>query len=102
MQTSLVPDPSALTRLSAYLLATRPTTSPPIPFPGCPSAADLDILYKSVKRTNPMSPEDIAVLRDLHNDLVRICTRGRERGVKVIIDAEYRFVMLHTYISRKC
>jgi proline dehydrogenase len=92
-QTALVPDANALIRLSSYLLATRPATSPPIPFPGCPRATDLDILYKPVKQMNPLSAEDLALLRDLHADLARICTRGQERDVKVIIDAEYRFVM---------
>jgi proline dehydrogenase len=33
-------------------------------------------------------------LKELHEDLIKICTRARERGVKVIIDAEYRYVFL--------
>lgn len=93
LQTALLRDASALIRLSSYLLDTRPTTSSPIPFPGTPRATDLDILYKPVRRTKPLNAEDIALLRDLHADLVRICTRAQERGVTIIIDAEYRFVM---------
>jgi proline dehydrogenase len=92
LQTALVPDAKVLARLSSYLLATRPIKSPPIPFPGCPYVTDLDILHKPAKGTNPLSAEDIASLRDLHADLVRICKRGQERGVKVVIDAEHRFV----------
>lgn len=87
--TALLRDASALIRLSSYLLDTRPTTSSPIPFPGTPRATDLDILYKPVRRTIPLNAEDIALLRDLHADLVRICTRAQERGVTIIIDAEY-------------
>jgi len=92
LQTALVPDASALLRLSSYILTTRPTTSLPIPFPGFPHSTDLDILYKPNKGTSPLSAEDIISLRELHVDLVRICSHGQERGVKITIDAEYRFV----------
>lgn len=98
-QTALIPDANALIRLSSYLLANRPSASLRIPFPGCPHKTDLDILHKSVKGANPLTEEDIVLLRDLHADLERICTRGQERGVKVIIDAEYRLEILHALLS---
>lgn len=63
--------------------------SPPVPFPGCPHPADLDVLDASVSNADMLSPADITSLRQLHSDLVRICTRAQERGVKIIIDAEY-------------
>ncbi|KAJ2915633.1 hypothetical protein MD484_g4742, partial [Candolleomyces efflorescens] len=36
-----------------------------------------------------LTAEDIRDLRDLYNDLVIICTRAQERGVRLILDAEY-------------
>ncbi|ESK84830.1 proline dehydrogenase [Moniliophthora roreri MCA 2997] len=86
--TALLPDAQSLINLSKYLIDTR---SPlPVPFPGCPRASDLDVLYDK-KRTNtgPLTNEDIKSLRELHSDLRRICTRASERGVKIILDAEY-------------
>lgn len=38
--------------------------------------------------------EDLEALRELKDDLYRVCTRAKERGVKIIIDAEHRFVEL--------
>lgn len=38
--------------------------------------------------------QDVRALKELNEDLVRICKRAAERGVKVIIDAEYRYVFL--------
>lgn len=36
-----------------------------------------------------LTMEDIASLRELYADLTRICTQAQNRGVKVIVDAEY-------------
>ncbi|KAK7034780.1 hypothetical protein VNI00_012187 [Paramarasmius palmivorus] len=62
----------------------------PVPFPGCPRASDLEVLYDKRQRIpEPLTNEDIEDLRELHSDLRRICTRASERGVKIILDAEY-------------
>lgn len=93
-----------------------------MPFPGSPAPNDLDVLYPpddpkgAYKRldnagadiipngissatdvvTSPsnlsLSPKDISSLRELYADLERICDRAQDRGVKVIVDAEYRYV----------
>lgn len=36
-----------------------------------------------------LTAQDIADLKDLHSDLNAICQHAQERGVKLIIDAEY-------------
>ncbi|TFK57728.1 FAD-linked oxidoreductase [Heliocybe sulcata] len=85
--TALLSNAQALISLSKHLVQTRPAT-PDIPFPGLPSSDDLDVLYDK-SSTEHLSATDIAELRELHEDLVRICTRAKERGVRVIMDAEY-------------
>ncbi|KAJ7885777.1 FAD-linked oxidoreductase-like protein [Mycena olivaceomarginata] len=88
--TALVPDASALIRLSSHIISTRPPTdAPPVAFPGNPTPSDLDVLYTPKAPTGPLSLTDLGMLRDLHADLERICTRAAERGVRIIIDAEY-------------
>ncbi|GLB36747.1 putative converts proline to delta-1-pyrroline-5-carboxylate [Lyophyllum shimeji] len=88
---ALLPDAEVLIKLSSHLLTTRPRL--PIAFPGCPHSTDLDVLDKPPvepsQRPGALTAEDIAALRELHVDLVRICTRAQQRGVKIIIDAEY-------------
>jgi len=37
----------------------------------------------------PLTAEDIAALKELHDDLVRVCKRAQERNVRIIVDAEY-------------
>lgn len=64
----------------------------PVAFPGKPRPSDLDVLYSKSTRNSPLTQEEAEELRELHEDLNRICTRAQERGVKVIIDAEHRFV----------
>ena len=39
-----------------------------------------------------LSVKDIQELRELKEDLSRVCQCAQERGVKLIIDAEHRFV----------
>ncbi|KAG6855379.1 hypothetical protein H0H87_003918 [Tephrocybe sp. NHM501043] len=39
--------------------------------------------------TDTLTAQDITALRDFHADLVRICEHAQERGVKIIVDAEY-------------
>ncbi|KAJ8518907.1 hypothetical protein ONZ45_g4087 [Pleurotus djamor] len=95
--TALLPDAQSLINLSSYIVANRVEPPIPVAFPGNPALSDLDVLYsvpsEAVRRTHSLahtlSATDIASLRDLHNDLIRICQRARERGVRVIIDAEY-------------
>jgi proline dehydrogenase len=89
--TALLPDAHALIRLSEHVLGTRPRLHLPIAFPGCPHPSDLDILDGAP--TGTIGPQDIEAVRELYEDLVRICTRAQERGVKIIIDAEYRLVV---------
>ncbi|KAJ7129960.1 FAD-linked oxidoreductase-like protein [Mycena filopes] len=88
--TALLPDASALIRLSSHIIATRPPISPPpVVFPGAPTPSDLDILYTPTPPTDALSPADLTMLRALHADLTRICARAEARGVRIIIDAEY-------------
>ncbi|KAJ7223277.1 FAD-linked oxidoreductase [Mycena pura] len=88
--TALLPDASALIRLSSHIIATRPPTSPPlVVFPGNPTASDLDVLHVPAAPRGDLSDADLAALRALHTDLEAICTRAAARGVRVIIDAEY-------------
>lgn len=85
---ALLPDANALLHYSTALLALRPKTS--VPFPGCPHASDLDVLYAPIGPIkSDLTEDDIKSLRELHSDLNRICKRAKERGVKIIIDAEY-------------
>ncbi|KAL0573845.1 hypothetical protein V5O48_008109 [Marasmius crinis-equi] len=86
--TALLPEAQSLINLSKYLTDTR---SPlPVPFPGCPRSTDLDVLEeRDVGHRGPLTDNDISALRELYSDLRRICTRAQERGVKIILDAEY-------------
>ncbi|KAI0791690.1 FAD-linked oxidoreductase-like protein [Abortiporus biennis] len=88
--TAMLPDAQSLLNLSKHIVQTRPPPPSPIAFPGNPHATDLNVLYSPLSYPdNPLSEQDIVDLKDLHEDLFRICTRAQERGVKVIIDAEH-------------
>ncbi|KAF8878434.1 FAD-linked oxidoreductase-like protein [Infundibulicybe gibba] len=91
--TALLPDARALINLSSHITSTRSGLSHSVPFPGCPQPDDLDVLDtlpSQISRVpGPLSTSDVESLRELHADLVRICKRAQERGVRVIIDAEY-------------
>ncbi|KAF9261971.1 FAD-linked oxidoreductase [Marasmius fiardii PR-910] len=88
--TALLPDAQSLINFSKYLIDTR---SPlPVPFPGCPRSTDLDVLHdpqRSGGSCGPLSEDDVVALRELYQDLRRICARAQQRGVKIILDAEY-------------
>ncbi|KAJ7250111.1 FAD-linked oxidoreductase-like protein [Mycena haematopus] len=87
--TALVPDASALIRLSSHIVSTRPpTSSPQVVFPGNPSSFDLDILDAQTPEGD-LSAVDLAMLRELQANLKRICTRAEARGIRIIVDAEY-------------
>ncbi|KAJ7022978.1 FAD-linked oxidoreductase-like protein [Mycena alexandri] len=88
--TALLPDASALIRLSSHIISIRPPTLPPqVAFPGNPTSSDLDILYAPKPPNEILSDADLEMLRDLHADLELICTRAQARGVRIIVDAEY-------------
>jgi hypothetical protein len=57
-----------------------------------------DLVYAQ-PNINDLTPENLDALKDLHADLVRICTRAQERGVRIILDAEYRYVVGLTRFS---
>ncbi|KAG6867968.1 hypothetical protein C0993_008929 [Termitomyces sp. T159_Od127] len=82
---ALLPDANILVRFSSHLLTTRPDRS--IAYPGCPHPSDLDALANPAAAA--LNAHDLAALRDLHADLARICARAQERGVRIIVDAEY-------------
>ncbi|RPD59460.1 FAD-linked oxidoreductase [Lentinus tigrinus ALCF2SS1-6] len=85
---AMAPDAESLRRLSQYLVDTRPRITPPVAFPGCPLPTDLDVL-SSPSVAGPLTEADIAALRELREDLIAICARAQERGVRLIFDAEY-------------
>lgn len=92
MQTALLPDAQSLIALSSHIMATRPQHQPPVPFPGCPRPSDLSIILDEQEPNSKfLTDQDIASLRELYSDLRRISIRAKERGVKLIIDAEYRY-----------
>ncbi|KAJ3873721.1 FAD-linked oxidoreductase [Lentinula edodes] len=86
--TALLPDAQSLIALSSHILATQPQHEPSIPFPGCPRPTDLNVLNTTAD-SKFLSEKDIASLRELYSDLRRISLRAQERGVKLLIDAEY-------------
>ncbi|OBZ80094.1 Proline dehydrogenase 1, mitochondrial [Grifola frondosa] len=85
---AMLPSSESLLNLSKHLVATRPLTSPRVAFPGCPLPADLDILDAQTP-PGPLTPGDVAALRELRADLHAICSRAKQRGVRIVIDAEH-------------
>ncbi|OCH94220.1 FAD-linked oxidoreductase [Obba rivulosa] len=86
--TAMVPRASALIHLSKYLTSTRPELSEPVPFPGRPRSTDLDAL--STRTLGDILTEsDLSELRELYEDLGKICAHAQKRGVKIIVDAEH-------------
>ncbi|EJD04554.1 FAD-linked oxidoreductase [Fomitiporia mediterranea MF3/22] len=93
--TALVPDAKTFINFSKHLNNARPQSSRPIPFPGVPRPTDLEVLNTNLVDI-PTSPllvdnDDIVTLRELRDDLYRICRKAKERGVTIIIDAEHRW-----------
>ncbi|OSD05698.1 FAD-linked oxidoreductase [Trametes coccinea BRFM310] len=88
---AMVPDAEILRRFSKHLVESRTKTRPPAAFPGCPLPSDLDVLSASQHgvSVDQLTEADIAALRELRDDLVTICNRAKERGVRLIFDAEY-------------
>ncbi|TFK85682.1 FAD-linked oxidoreductase [Polyporus arcularius HHB13444] len=85
---ALVPDAESLRRLSKFLVDSRPRSNPYIPFPGCPSPSDLDVLA-SGHPNEALTAADVAALRELREDLAIICERAQARGIRITVDAEH-------------
>ena len=66
--------------------------SEPVSFPGTPDSTDLDVLHDGTlhRAGSPLIEQDIKDLKGLYDDLKRICAHAKERGVRVMIDAEHR------------
>lgn len=94
--TALLPDASALLALSSFIVESRKdhrtSAAIHVPFPGSPRIDDLDVILKT-PTIGHLTPAQVSGVRELYDDLVRICTHARERGVKIIVDAEYRYVV---------
>jgi proline dehydrogenase len=94
-QTALLPNPAALLNLSTHLSSLH--KSDPILFPGCPRADDVAVLkLNEPPPGSPLSAQDLVDLRDLHEDLIRICTRARARDIRLIVDAEYSWYQVRS------
>ncbi|KAF5356255.1 hypothetical protein D9756_004340 [Leucocoprinus leucothites] len=90
--TALVPNAQALIKLSNHIVQSRTLKPDSVPFPGCPRSTDLDIvLHPGVSHPTSLTQQDISDLRELYEDLCRVCEHARQRGVKVIFDAEWRW-----------
>jgi proline dehydrogenase len=73
--------------MSAHL-SSLPTRDA-ILYPGCPRTDDLAILkLNGPLPGSPLNTQDLADLRELHEDLIQICTHAQERNVRVALDAE--------------
>lgn len=93
-QTALLPNPAALLHLSTHLSSLRKYD--PILFPGCPRTDDLAVLKMNEPPFgSPLSAQDLADLRELHEDLIQICTHARARDIRLIVDAEYSWYQVH-------
>jgi proline dehydrogenase len=88
IMTTLLPDAQSLIALSSHIMATRPQHYPSIPFPGCPRPSDLSVLDGQTD-SKFLDDKDISSLRELYSNLRRICLHAQQKGVKLIIDAEY-------------
>ncbi|KAI0308759.1 FAD-linked oxidoreductase-like protein [Amylostereum chailletii] len=89
--TALLPNHEALIHFSKHLTseATKKPHSPPVAFPGCPRANDLDVVSAPPASASPMTPDDVADLADLYADLRKISAHAQKRRVRLILDAEH-------------
>ncbi|KJA21919.1 hypothetical protein HYPSUDRAFT_202614 [Hypholoma sublateritium FD-334 SS-4] len=97
--TALVPDAHALIALSSRITESRkslPKSSKHavVPFPGSARIDDLDSILHPSNANNsddriPLTTADIHQIQRLYADLSKICAHAREKGVKIIVDAEY-------------
>ncbi|KIM39089.1 hypothetical protein M413DRAFT_447440 [Hebeloma cylindrosporum] len=100
---ALLPDSHALLAWSSHITSSRKSLPPSsieatVPFPGTATIEDMDVILRvptpdpcSSLSTSypPLTPTQILHLRELYTDLVRICTHAKEKGVKIVVDAEY-------------
>jgi proline dehydrogenase len=98
--TALAPDACALLALSSSIVESRKDPRTPakhavIPFPVLHRIKDLDVISKlsSTDRPTALTPAQISSVCQLYDNLVKRCTRAQERGIEIIIDAEYRYVV---------
>jgi proline dehydrogenase len=83
LQSALLRSADSLSRLSSYLLDTRPFDRV-VHYPGTPRSTDLDVLKtQGASVGSPLTAEDIISLRRLKVDLERICARAEARGIRV-------------------
>ncbi|KAH0838757.1 FAD-linked oxidoreductase-like protein [Lanmaoa asiatica] len=87
--TALLPNVDALRNLSLHLTRTRPASSPPVPYPGTPESSDLAVLLTRTPEGSPLTTQDVEDLKELYHDLNRICTRAKDRSIRIILDAEH-------------
>ena len=85
---TLLPDPNSLWVLSDWIVRQHTDTDPQpqIPFPGAPAAQDLQHFFQSNDDHN--ITQHFQSLQNLHAHLRKICTRARDRGIRLTIDAE--------------
>ena len=96
VQTALVPNAETLRRFSIHLLKTRPKPKLEVAFPGSPRPSDFDVIEidpLNLPESCPLTKEDLVALKELKDDLFRVCERARQRGVRILIDAEHRCVI---------
>ncbi|QRW05789.1 proline dehydrogenase [Ceratobasidium sp. AG-Ba] len=86
---ALVSSADSLKRMSAFLLRERPRDD--VPYPGTPVSFDMIVFNGPKERLlrGGLTEEDIDALRTLYDDLRRVCLRARDRGVRLIFDAEH-------------
>ncbi|KAF8525253.1 FAD-linked oxidoreductase-like protein [Hysterangium stoloniferum] len=87
--TALLPSAQSLINLSAHLRHSRPQSLTLVPFPGVPRTSDLAFIDSGAPPPTTLTMSDVAALKELYADLTRIAERGQQRGVKIIVDAEY-------------
>jgi proline dehydrogenase len=97
--TALVPDARAILTLSLSIVESRKDLRTPakyavVSFPGSPRIENVDVTLKpsSTDRPTALTHAEISSVWELYDNLVNICTRAQERGIKIVIDAEYRYV----------
>ncbi|KDN46400.1 hypothetical protein RSAG8_04344, partial [Rhizoctonia solani AG-8 WAC10335] len=86
---ALVPSADSLKRMSKFLVKSRPKDD--VPFPGTPGSFDM-VVFRGAKDPlieGGLTEEDIASLRTLYEDLRTVCKRAKERGIRLIFDAEH-------------
>jgi proline dehydrogenase len=78
--------------MSSDLVKAQAAEAERIAFPGIPLPARLDALQRgTVPQGSALTPEDVHALIELRDDVFAICERAEQRGVKIIMDAEYRY-----------